>query len=1508
MIRISLRSIQAIGSLQSKPWAIALVVLIFLGLSVMPVTAFDKGTNFDGQLEAVGPISTLAQDQFAPRLAYASQVDEYLAVWENVARSDDYDILARRVDNGGIPIGSEISIDVDAYMDTHPVVAYSPVMNEYLVVWENEFETDTADHDILAQRVAANGSMVGGVIYVAYTGNYDGKPVVTYNPGTHEYLVVFERRGGNPEFYHQDLVAQRVYEDGTLMGDEIVIANGLLDEQAPAVACDGANYLVVWQGDYSDETNIYDQRIGGDGSLIGGQIGISTWTLDQLKPQLTYNSNDGQYFVVWEDHHFSPWGIYGYRLDQAGSPVGSQVSVATSGEKNRSDPHVAYLPGIHSYMVVWQFEFSSGDQDISSRRVAYDGSLPDPEIVISQQYSQEQHPAVASDGWERRLVAWEDWRNYGVTGVDIYGSMETITVPVLSGHVYSGDVGILTDPIAGVTVQLGCSNNNGSFGNLIGQTITNAQGEYQIPAYVLCEYYNITETDLGGYFSVGAQFNGDGMIDSNWIYYQSPLTGKVHSGNNFWDKIQGPSDDTPPGNWANFQPASWVNIQTVEVSEQVEDTYSGLDVSTAEFNISVDGGASWSGWSSAEITGDPETTTPQVISATVPFGRDSKTQNQIQFRVADIAGNLGVGPVHTVRIDSVLPLNPTSISSSTHTPNVWSNNPYITIQWSGASDDRSGIDGYSTSFNQSPNTIPDIFRDTADPSLINYAYSDSSSWWFHVRTLDVAGNAASGAVHYGPFRIETVPPTAWITTPGGAVTQLTIFIEWDGDDNMSGVDYYEVQNNINGAGWNNWEVTPVPGAYYTGTRGQQVSFRVRARDNAGNIGEWSSPMLLSFGVDITVRVQNESWSYLQGAKVYRQGNYMGLTDATGTITVPGTMIGDTLAALYLVHVEPAVKSGHEWDGNISWAWRVYQTSIRIPNDGTPQLLQVTNTSDVQLLTVRKDQALIGVHIIAVVQWDANSAFFDDLRQGLISASSFLYDVTDGQFFYETIEIFDNEENGPSNDIIIYTDNTVWPNAFLSAITTPKGRMMFPPVFGPSWSDRVAYGTLIHEFGHYGLWLDDEYKVRTGDGGGFCTFNRATATEPTRASIMQDSDDASELCSRADPNHLHNSNTMQDVTNKGESTWETVMRVYLDKANPSRWTLQSPDTRSVAVVPGPNSLPIAEWVKVSIDNNDTQACSPYNITVAYPSGTPVIGSNVSVVSLPDSILYQGKTNNAGQITVRGAHNGDILSVQKGIDSVQSIINCTPTMQDEPSEILQQEIIIQPDPFTLEVNVVPLSNDTVQVQVDSSVVLAQAPQAQLLQEGATHSIAVVLTYDAGSGLYIGQATLDTMLELRGFTRVEAADTQENTVTRIVSFNILFVNPEGPTWLKSSDGRMEILLPEGSLTGNPVISIQPTSVANMQQDELVVIGNPYLVTTSTGEDTLQLPATLNIYYFLEQMHYVAIGLYQWDATSENWTLISTNVDSDNHFVSAQITQLGTYAILGKLTYQINIPWVTR
>ncbi|KAF5414198.1 MAG: hypothetical protein C5S48_09270 [Candidatus Methanogaster sp.] len=111
---------------------------------------------------------------------------------------------------------------------------------------------------------------------------------------------------------------------------------------------------------------------------------------------------------------------------------------------------------------------------------------------------------------------------------------------------------------------------------------------------------------------------------------------------------------------------SGLQTRHLTARSRLRDNTAGLDVSTACYKYSNDGGLSWSGWLSASCTGSDGTTSYQTITAgSVPFNRDSGTQNMIKFKINDTATNTGESDEYAVWVDVADPSAP-AVSSPTH--------------------------------------------------------------------------------------------------------------------------------------------------------------------------------------------------------------------------------------------------------------------------------------------------------------------------------------------------------------------------------------------------------------------------------------------------------------------------------------------------------------------------------------------------------------------------------------------------------------------------------------------------------------------------------------------------------------------------------------------------------------------------------------------------------------------------------------------------------------------------
>ena len=258
--------------------------------------------------------------------------------------------------------------------------------------------------------------------------------------------------------------------------------------------------------------------------------------------------------------------------------------------------------------------------------------------------------------------------------------------------------------------------------------------------------------------------------------------------------------------------------------------------------------------------------------------------------------------------DFTPPTNPTNLSSPSHTVGAWSNDNTVDAAWSGAADDDSGVDGYSTVWDQTPGTLP---NPTKTVGVVNQATSPAlwdGDWYFHIRTVDAAGNWAAGALHLGPFKIDATPPRSTARSPRYALGAFPV--SWAGTDAGSGIANYDVWLREGAAGaWNKWQsaTTALNANYTAGTVGNTYYFRSAARDQAGNVETELPPdgdtLTTHAALAVTGQVFNNRYqpifnatvnaqpAMLNTAKTDRQGDYALYATTPGAYNLTASRAG-----------------------------------------------------------------------------------------------------------------------------------------------------------------------------------------------------------------------------------------------------------------------------------------------------------------------------------------------------------------------------------------------------------------------------------------------------------------------------------------------------------------------------------------------------------------------------------------------------------------------------------------
>lgn len=216
----------------------------------------------------------------------------------------------------------------------------------------------------------------------------------------------------------------------------------------PAIARGAGMYLVVWEDDrHSSVTgrDIYGTRVS-DAGLILDPLGIAICATYDSQNNPSVAAFGTTFLVVWSDRRLGGDDIFGARVLSTGivsDPLGFAISIDLA-QNAKSVPVVAGGPP--GFMVVWEDDRNAvaNGTDIYGARVNTAGVVLDPTgVAISTDGSDQFNPTVVtnSNGF---FVAWQDDRNSGVTGTDIYGARVS-------------SAGVLLDPV-GVALSTAASN------------------------------------------------------------------------------------------------------------------------------------------------------------------------------------------------------------------------------------------------------------------------------------------------------------------------------------------------------------------------------------------------------------------------------------------------------------------------------------------------------------------------------------------------------------------------------------------------------------------------------------------------------------------------------------------------------------------------------------------------------------------------------------------------------------------------------------------------------------------------------------------------------------------------------------------------------------------------------------------------------------------------------------------------------------------------------------------
>ncbi|MEO8276835.1 MAG: hypothetical protein ABI639_11500 [Thermoanaerobaculia bacterium] len=300
----------------------------------------------------------------------------------------------------------------------------------FVVTWNSYGSPAPGDSDaasVQGRRFTADGSPIGLQFLVnSYTTGYQGGSAVAID-GTGGFVVVWASDGsaagpaGN-DHSGRSIQAQRYANDGSTLGSQFQINTYSTSEQSqPAIAMTAAgDFIVAWAsigsappGNDSNAYSVQARRYLGNGTPIGSEFQVNTYTTGNQRYPAVGIDGDGGFVVAWQSTGATgdnlADSIQAQRFDATGATLGSQFLVNTYTTGDQTQAAIAVAPS-GDFVVAWT-SYGSPDGEpgasVHARRFDATGAPQGIQFKVNTLTTGYQGlPAVAADSRGDFIITW----------------------------------------------------------------------------------------------------------------------------------------------------------------------------------------------------------------------------------------------------------------------------------------------------------------------------------------------------------------------------------------------------------------------------------------------------------------------------------------------------------------------------------------------------------------------------------------------------------------------------------------------------------------------------------------------------------------------------------------------------------------------------------------------------------------------------------------------------------------------------------------------------------------------------------------------------------------------------------------------------------------------------------------------------------------------------------------------------------------------------------------------
>jgi hypothetical protein len=357
-------------------------------------------------------------------LVHMAADGSFVATWSGSRPQDDSGIYARRYTGAGQPEGPSFLVNSTTAGVQCCAAVSGTADGSFVVYWSSRGVPGGDGYESLIRRYDTSGVPLGGELQVnTYTtGNQAFGSIDSARDGS--FVVVWN---GTGEGDVDGVFGRRYDGQGTALGGEFRVNTYTTDRQVyPAVshAPDGS-FVVVWQsygGPDGDGSAARGQRYDNLGRALGGEFQINTYTTGNQGYVRLDHAGDGSFVVVWHGsvgHDGSSYGVFARRFASDGQARGDEFQVNTLTTSYQRAPNIhVQLDG--SFAVVWSSAArGNGGDDIALKLYDGRGEAVGSELQVNTYSTGFQgYPKVAANSRGQFVVVWEssDGDGYGIFG------------------------------------------------------------------------------------------------------------------------------------------------------------------------------------------------------------------------------------------------------------------------------------------------------------------------------------------------------------------------------------------------------------------------------------------------------------------------------------------------------------------------------------------------------------------------------------------------------------------------------------------------------------------------------------------------------------------------------------------------------------------------------------------------------------------------------------------------------------------------------------------------------------------------------------------------------------------------------------------------------------------------------------------------------------------------------------------------------------------------------------